>query len=70
MKLTPEMLTGKSREHLVNLPATHSSNHFLQTQAVQAFQGLQQSAAKKPLIYSQRVVFVILKGNSYLEQQI
>ena len=46
MKLTPEMLTGKSREHLVNLPATHSSNHFLQTQAVQAFQGLQQSAAK------------------------
>ena len=46
MKLTPEMLTGKSREHLVNLLATHSSNHFLQTQAVQAFQGLQQSAAK------------------------
>lgn len=38
MKLTPEMLTGKSREHLVNLPTTHSSNHFLQTQAVQAFQ--------------------------------
>ena len=49
MKLTPEMLTGKSREHLVNLPATHSSNHFLQTQAVQAFQGLQQSAAKNGL---------------------
>ena len=46
MKLTPEMLTGKSREHLVNLPTTHSSNHFLQMQAVQAFQGLQQSAAK------------------------
>lgn len=46
MKLTPEMLTGKSREHLVNLPTTHSSNHFLQTQAVQAFQALQQSAAK------------------------
>ncbi len=47
MKLTPEMLTGKSREHLVNLPANHSSNHFLQTQAVNAFQGLQKSAVKK-----------------------
>lgn len=46
MKLTLEMLTGKSREHLVNLPTTHSSNHFLQTQAMQAFQALQQSAAK------------------------
>ena len=46
MKLTPEMLTGKSREHLVNLPTTHSSNHFLQTQAVSAFKGLQKSAAK------------------------
>ncbi len=28
MKLTPEMLTGKSREHLINLPTPHSPNHF------------------------------------------
>ena len=46
MKLTPEMLTGKSREHLINLPAPHSPNHFLQAEAMKAFQGLQQSAAK------------------------
>ena len=46
MKLTPDMLTGKSREHLVNLPTPHSPNHFLQTQAMKAFQGLQQSAVK------------------------
>ena len=64
MKLTPEMLTGKSREHLVNLPTAHSSNHFLQTQAVQAFQALQQSAAKMALIYSLRAVFVILNANN------
>ena len=46
MKLTPEMLTGKSREHLINLPTPHSLNHFLQAEAMKAFQGLQQSAVK------------------------
>ena len=44
MKLTPEMLTGKSRAHLIHLPTPHSPNHFLQAEAVKAFQGLQQSA--------------------------
>ena len=46
MKLTPDMLTGKSREHLVHLPTLHSTHHFLQAQAMKAFQGLQQSAVK------------------------
>ena len=46
MKLTPDMLTGKSREHLVNLPTPHSTHHFLQAQAMKAFQGLQQSSVK------------------------
>ena len=46
MKLTPDMLTGKSREHLINLPTPHSPNHFLQAEAIKAFQGLQQSAVK------------------------
>ena len=46
MKLTPDMLTGKSREHLINLPTPHSPNHFLQAEAMKAFQGLQQSAVK------------------------
>lgn len=46
MKLTADMLTGKSRGHLVNLPTPHSPNHFLQAQAMKAFQGLQQSAVK------------------------
>ena len=46
MKLTPDMLTGKSREHLLNLPTPHSPHHFLQAQAMKAFQGLQQSAVK------------------------
>ncbi|OOF50640.1 peptidase M15 [Rodentibacter genomosp. 1] len=46
MKLTSKMLTGQSREHLVSLPTPHSSHHFLQPQAVKAFQGLQQSAVK------------------------
>ena len=44
MKLTPEMLTGKSRAHLIHLPTPHLPNHFLQAEAVKAFQGLQQSA--------------------------
>ena len=44
MKLTPDMLTGKSREHLVNLPTPHSPHLFLQAQAMKAFQGLQQRA--------------------------
>lgn len=44
MKLTPDMLTGKSREHLVNLPTPHSPHYFLQAQAMKAFQGLQQRA--------------------------
>lgn len=46
MNLTADMLTGKSREHLVSLPTPHSPNHFLQAQAVKAFQGLQKSAVK------------------------
>ena len=46
MILTPEMLTGKSRAHLIHLPTPHSTNHFLQAQAMKAFQGLQQSAVK------------------------
>ena len=46
MKLTADMLTGKSREHLVHLPTLHSTHHFLQAQAMKAFQGLQQSAVK------------------------
>lgn len=46
MKLTPEMLTGKSCAHLIHLPTPHSPNHFLQAEAVKAFQGLQQSAVK------------------------
>ena len=46
MKLTPEMLTGKSRAHLIHLPTPHSPNHFLQAEAAKAFQGLQQSAVK------------------------
>ena len=46
MILTPEMLTGKSRAHLIHLPTPHSPNHFLQAEAVKAFQGLQQSAVK------------------------
>ena len=44
MKLTPEMLIGKSRAHLIHLPTPHSPNHFLQAEAAKAFQGLQQSA--------------------------
>ncbi len=46
MKLTAEMLTGKSREHLIHLPTPHSSQHFLQAQAIKAFQALQQRAAQ------------------------
>lgn len=46
MKLTLEMLTGKSRAHLIHLPTPHSPNHFLQEEAAKAFQGLQQSAVK------------------------
>ncbi|OOF44728.1 peptidase M15 [Rodentibacter trehalosifermentans] len=46
MRLTSQMLTGKSREHLVNLPTPHSAHHFLQPQAKKAFQSLQQSAVK------------------------
>ena len=47
MKLTLEMLTGKSREHLVNLPTNSFIKSFLQTQAMQAFQALQQKCGKK-----------------------
>ncbi|OOF69448.1 M15 family metallopeptidase [Rodentibacter caecimuris] len=46
MKLTEAMLTGKSRAHLVNLPCPFSVNHFLQADALNAFQGLQQRAKK------------------------
>lgn len=44
MALTTEMLTGKSRAHLLHLPTTHSNNHFLQLDALLAFQGLQNAA--------------------------
>ncbi|CDF99224.1 M15 family metallopeptidase [Avibacterium paragallinarum] len=43
---TPAMLTGKSREHLSPLPCPFSTQHFLQPDALKAFQGLQQSAVK------------------------
>lgn len=43
---TPAMLTGKSREHLSPLPCPFSTQHFLQLDALKAFQGLQQSAVK------------------------
>lgn len=46
MTLTAEQLTGKVRSHLVNLPCPHSPNHFLQPQAVRAFQSLQKSAVE------------------------
>ncbi|OOF87991.1 peptidase M15 [Rodentibacter ratti] len=46
MKLTTVMLTGKSREHLVNLPCPFSTNHFLQKEALLAFQSLQQCAVE------------------------
>ncbi|OOF81281.1 peptidase M15 [Rodentibacter ratti] len=46
MKLTTAMLTGKSREHLVSLPCPFSTNHFLQKEALLAFQSLQQCAVE------------------------
>ena len=46
MTLTAGQLTGKMRSHLVNLPCPHSPNHFLQPQAVRAFQSLQKSAVE------------------------
>jgi len=63
MKLTPDMLTGKSRKHLINLPTPHSPNHFLQAEAMKAFQGLQQSAVKNGFNLP-RVAFVILNVNN------
>lgn len=39
-----EILTGKSREHLVPLPNPLSPHHFLQAEAVEAFLKLQQAA--------------------------
>lgn len=39
-----EILTGKSREHLVALPNPLSDKHFLQAQAAEAFLALQASA--------------------------
>ncbi|MCW9709939.1 M15 family metallopeptidase [Avibacterium sp. 21-586] len=39
-------LTGKSREHLVVLPCPFSNQHFLEANALKAFQDLQQSAVK------------------------
>lgn len=44
MKNLTNILTGKSREHLVSLPNDLSPNHFLQQEAVTAFLGLQQKA--------------------------
>ena len=64
MKLTPEMLTGKSREHLINLPTPHSPNHFLQAEAMKAFQGLQQSAVKNGFNLQPASSFVILNVNN------
>lgn len=46
IQFTPEMLTGKTREHLSFLPTSFSTPHFLHYQTVQAFLGLQQSAVK------------------------
>ncbi|WP_032109683.1 M15 family metallopeptidase [Necropsobacter massiliensis] len=43
---TPEMLSGKSRAHLQHLPCPFSDNHFLQPQALKAFQALQKSAVQ------------------------
>lgn len=40
------LLTGKSREHLVPLPNALSPNHFLQAEAVTAFLQLQQAAKR------------------------
>ena len=45
MKLTPEMLTGKSREHLVMFITYTLSNQFFQIQSVQGFQCFQQIGA-------------------------
>ena len=41
-----EILTGKSREHLITLPNPLSDKHALQPEAVQAFLQLQQAAQK------------------------
>ncbi|WP_044470375.1 M15 family metallopeptidase [Mannheimia massilioguelmaensis] len=46
MKFTAEMLTGKSRSHLQNLPCPFSNHHFLQKDTLKAFQELQKSAVK------------------------
>lgn len=46
MIFTAEMLTGKCRNHLQPLPCPFSNNHFLQADALKAFQGLQKSAVK------------------------
>lgn len=44
MSLSIDCLTGKSRQHLSPLPLAHSTAHFLQKEAVQAFLALQQAA--------------------------
>ena len=64
MKLTPEMLTGKSREHLINLPTPHSSNHFLQAEAMKRFKDCSKVRPKMALICNPRVAFVILNVNN------
>ncbi|PVX42948.1 LAS superfamily LD-carboxypeptidase LdcB [Pasteurella langaaensis DSM 22999] len=46
MALTTQQLTGKCRDHLVPLACPYSPHHFLQPQAIQAFQALQKSAVK------------------------
>ncbi|AKD37906.1 bifunctional aspartokinase I/homoserine dehydrogenase I [Pasteurella multocida subsp. multocida OH4807] len=46
IKLSAEQLTGKVPSHLVNLPCPFSNNHFLQADALKAFQALQQCALK------------------------
>ncbi|MDO4627254.1 MAG: M15 family metallopeptidase [Pasteurellaceae bacterium] len=42
--LTPEQLTGKDRRHLQPLPCPFSQQHCLQSEALSAFQALQQTA--------------------------
>ncbi|MDO5054945.1 M15 family metallopeptidase [Pasteurella oralis] len=46
IKLSAMQLTGKVRSHLVHLPCSFSTQHFLHKDGVKAFQGLQQHALK------------------------
>lgn len=44
--VTSQILTGKSREHLIPLPNPLSTNHLLQAEAVENFLALQKQAKK------------------------